>query len=138
MTITEDSANVYFNFGGTPQQIIQLNKGEFEVRLNGDWVYVFGEDNNITLSYLDVSSPVVVSALDLYNQLTAMNTIPGGNLEVFTAAAGQTVFTPVVAPHANTRVYVNGALQVGGWSVVGATVVFAVGLLIGTQVVIIS
>lgn len=56
----------------------------------------------------------------------------------FAATAGQTTFTPAFTLGSNPVVLVNGSYQSWGWSIVAGSVVFAIGLVEGTEVKILN
>jgi len=59
--------------------------------------------------------------------------------EPFIAGAGDTTFTPTLfILNTTCLVFVNGAYQSWGWSIVAGSIVFAVGLVAGSEVLIIN
>lgn len=138
MTIAE--TNQYITITEASGLLVRsFPKAGLELDLNGEYIrFLYDGSEAYRLLWSNVTSPVVTSASNLHTTLLGYANNVGQVLQVFTATAGQTTFTPTFTATSSSKVYVGGALTVSGWTAVGGAVVFAVGLLVGTEVVIIA
>lgn len=137
LVITATSADITFAWDSTFQDT--YSKDDLIVHLEGNFVKFGVEENHLhKVLYSNVSTPTYGSAAAFAADLIALKNSAASSMQVFVATAGQTVFTPVVAPNAQTMAEVGGSIySVGsGISQDGTSVTFAMGRTVGEIVII--
>ena len=138
ITITNGNAQIVFDYNTIPAKKETVNKNTDTFSLFGDYVTVHRPNNpsgDINFKYTDIVG--ATSADNLLTTLLGYANVTGYVSQVFISTAGQTTFTPAfTCTSGSTYVTIGGIATVSGWSIVGGAVVFSVGQLIGTEVVI--
>lgn len=134
ITITNNKNTITIDWGDYSEN---LEKSELLVTHNGDYVTLSTKLVEHKFLYSTITTPTYASGALMEAGINTMINNTGIQSQVFIATAGQTIFTPVFTPTAgNTYITIGGISVIGGWSIVGVTIVFVTPMTGGEEVVI--
>ena len=142
LTITVTNDHLVLVDGDSKKNILKSNIIDISLPPGRDYVLIDTVSGGAgpkfyKIPFVSVESPVVTSASELFDLLISYWTVISGDYQVFTATAGQTVFTVTdFNLHDNYLVFINGTFTPTGHSRSANVVTFSAGILIGTEVTI--
>lgn len=144
MTIINQSSAIEITEGLNKFMISKSAISRIDLKAEKDYILLTYGDHgrgplDVKINYANVTSPVTANVTALYELLKGYSNAEAGSSHQFIATAGQTEFdcSLYFTLTANYRVFVNGSYQSWGHSPSGNIVVFAAGLNLNDEVLVV-
>lgn len=144
ITIINQSNAIEITEGNDKFSIIKSDIGRIDLKADKGYILISHSGTgrgplDVKITYANVTSPSTANVTALYELLKGYSNSEAGSYHLFVATAGQTDFdcSTYFTLTANYRVYVNGSYQSWGHSPSDDTVVFASGLSLNDEVLVV-